>query len=80
MLSQIKLEGFEHNLKTMSIKTKVLKDKSTVFFVVAEDGAICGIFDNEVDAKAKLPIIAYNLYRGKLPKHLVSKPKNNRRK
>jgi hypothetical protein len=81
MLSQIKLEGFEHNLKTMSVKSKVLKDGTTAYLVVTEDNAVCGIYADEATANAKLPIIAYNLYRGKIPKRFTVKPKyNNKRK
>jgi hypothetical protein len=81
VLDQIKLEGFEHNLKTMSVKPKLLKDGTTAYFVVTEDGAICGVYDSEKRAQQKLPIIAYNLYRGKMPAKLVVKPKNkNKRK
>ena len=80
-LDQIKLEGFEENLKTMSVKSKLLKDGTTAYFVVTKSGAICGIYDTEKQAQLKLPIIAYNLYRGKMPARLVVKPKNkNRRK
>ena len=80
MLSQIKLEGFENNLATMSVKSKLLKDGTTAYLVVTQDGAICGIYADEATAKSKLPFIAYNLYRGKLPAKLVVKPKFKKRK
>lgn len=80
MLKQIKLEEYENNLKTMLVKAKTLKDGSIAYLVTTKEGVICGIFEKEEDAKQKLPIIAYNLYRGKIPVSSFSKPKNNRRK
>ena len=75
MLKQMVLEGFENNLKTMSVKPKLLKDGTTAYLVVTQDGAICGFYDSEKNALKKLPIIAYNLYRGKIPARLIQKPR-----
>lgn len=81
MLSQIKLGAYEAYLQTLKVEQRILSDNSSVFFLLADDGAVCGIYDTEVLAYEKLPIVAYNLYRGKIPAKLVVKPRyNNKRR
>lgn len=76
MLKQIVLEGFENNLKTIKVKSVTLKDGKQLFQLVDANGSVCsGFHDTEADAKRILPIVAYNLYRGKIPARLTTKPK-----
>jgi hypothetical protein len=81
MLSQIKLEDYENILNTLRIERQDHTDGSSTFFLVTDNGAICGIYADELTVNQKLPIVAYNLYRGKIPAKLVVKRTyNNKRK
>ncbi len=74
MLKQIVLEGFENNLKTLKVKSITLKDGSQLFQLVDANGSVCsGFHDTEAEANRILPIVAYNLYRGKIPARLATK-------
>jgi hypothetical protein len=64
------LEGFEHNLKTLKVQPKTLKDGSSAYLLIDSKGLICGVFDSQINADKALPTVAYNLYRGKVPARL----------
>lgn len=76
MLKQVVLEGFENNLKTIKVKAITLKDGKQLYHLVDANGSVCsGFHDTEAQAKSILPNVAYNLYRGKIPARLATKPK-----